>query len=59
MANTVSSTSGQTGARCTRSGPYQSTSKSRLILFIQAGNTFPTDWDGSSTTWVLMSGGGS
>lgn len=59
MANTVSSAAGQTGSTCSRSGPYQSTSKSGLILFIKAGDAFPTDWDGSSTTWVLMTGGGS
>ena len=54
MPNTTVSATGQTGSTCTQSGPYRSSGRARLVIFVKSGDLFPTDWDGSNTTWVLV-----
>ena len=46
--------SGETGAICQVSGPYQSTRNAKLVTFVKAGDEFPADADGASTTWVIL-----
>lgn len=57
MSNTTISAAGQTGSTCTQSGPYRSGGMAHLVIFVKSGDTFPADWDGSSTTWVLVTAG--
>jgi len=54
MANAASSVTGQTGSTCPQSGPYRSTGEAMIVIFVKQSDTFPPDWDGSSTTWVLL-----
>jgi len=57
MANAASSVTGQTGSICPQTGPYRSTGQAMIVLFVKQSDTFPPDWDGSSTTWVLLTDG--
>jgi hypothetical protein len=47
--------SGTTGSTCKVSGPYRSTRNAGIIVFLKAGDKFPVDADGASTTWTLVS----
>jgi len=57
MAIAASSVTGQTGSICPQTGPYRSTGEAMIVLFVKQSDTFPPDWDGSSTTWVLLTDG--
>lgn len=45
---------GQSGATCPESGPYRSSGGAKVVIFVRQGDIFPTDPDGSPTTWVLI-----
>jgi hypothetical protein len=52
---TAISAQGRTGATCSQSGPYRSNRNARVVIFVRQGSAFPTDADGATTTWVLVS----
>ena len=56
MPIAASSVAGQTGSTCPQSGPYRSSGMAGIVIFVKQSDTFPPDWDGSSTTWVLLAG---
>ncbi len=55
VTSTQRKASGKTGTVCQESGPYRSMRYARVIVFIKKGQLFPTDSDGSATTWTLVS----
>lgn len=48
------SAQGRTGTRCNQSGPYRSNRNAQVVVFVRQGSNFPSDADGASTTWVLL-----
>ncbi len=54
MADAARRVAGDSGSRCPESGPYRSSGRARVVVFIKQGDAFPTDSDGSPTTWVLV-----
>lgn len=54
MPSTLTSVVGRTGSICPQSGPYRSGGKDKVIVFIKKGDPFPTDSDGSSISWTLL-----
>jgi hypothetical protein len=55
---TAISAQGQTGGLCRQSGPYRSSRNARVIVFVRQGATFPSDTDGTGTTWTLVTDSG-
>jgi hypothetical protein len=53
QASTITA-SGKTGATCSQSGPYRSPRNAKVTVFVKAGQRFPADTDGASTTWTLI-----
>ncbi|MFO7285944.1 MAG: hypothetical protein LOD94_07460 [Gammaproteobacteria bacterium] len=54
MSETTATVSGRTGETCNASGPYRSQGPSGAVVFIQEGDAFPPDVDGSPTVWTLL-----
>jgi len=55
MVQTTNATaSGRTGGVCQKSGPYRSNRNARVTVFFKRGQRFPSDVDGASTTWTLV-----
>jgi len=46
---------GKTGDICQASGPYYSGRNAKVTVFFKKGQKFPSDADGSPTTWTLVS----
>lgn len=46
--------SGATGAACGEPGPYRSARNAKVVVFLKAGDNFPLDTDGVTTTWTLV-----
>lgn len=46
--------SGRSGEACRRAGPYRAASRTPLIVFFRAGERFPNDPEGRSTTWSFL-----
>jgi len=47
---------GDSGTRCPETGPYRSSGRAGVVVFLKQGDTFPPDADGVTTTWVLVTG---
>jgi hypothetical protein len=58
MAEAARRVAGDSGSRCPETGPYRSSGRARVIVFLKQGDIFPPDVDGASTTWVLITGAG-
>jgi hypothetical protein len=52
--STTVTASGRTGGICPVSGPYKSSRNARVTVFFKRGQRFPSDADGASTTWTLI-----
>jgi hypothetical protein len=46
--------SGRSGDSCRQAGPYRAASRTPLIVFFRAGERFPNDAEGRSTSWTLI-----
>lgn len=46
--------SGRSGESVRQVGPYRSVARIPLIVFFRAGDRFPEDAEGKSTTWALV-----
>ena len=46
--------SGTTGTTCQKSGPYRSSRNARVTVFFKRGQRFPSDTDGASTNWTIV-----
>jgi hypothetical protein len=46
--------SGRTGDNARQIGPYRSDSRVALVVFFRSGDRFPSDAEGRSTTWTLV-----
>jgi hypothetical protein len=58
MAEAARRVAGDSGSRCPETGPYRSSGRARVVIFLKQGDTFPPDADGAATTWVLITGEG-
>jgi hypothetical protein len=58
MAEAARRVAGDSGSRCPETGPYRSSGRARVVIFLKQGDTFPPDSDGAPTTWVLITGEG-
>ena len=54
VQTTTATTSGSTGGVCQKTGPYKSNRNARVTVFFTRGQRFPSDADGASTTWSLV-----
>jgi len=59
VAQTISAqavkATGKTGEVCQTSGPYYSGRNAKVTVFFKKGQRFPSDTDGTATTWTLVS----
>jgi len=58
MAEAARRVAGDSGSQCPETGPYRSSGRARVVIFLKQGDIFPPDSDGTSTTWVLITGAG-